>query len=66
MLYLTVGGHPAIGNELNRFISMISSYTNLRYLVVRDNVLNYEGEDKVSKVMARKGGRLVVEPKDTQ
>ena len=59
-------GYPSMGNELNRFISVISSYTRLRYLVVNKDVLSYEGEDKVSKVITRKGGRLVVEPKDSQ
>ena len=65
MLYLTVGGDPAIGNELNRFISMISSYTKLCYLKVNNDVLNYEGEDRVRKVMTRKGGKLAVWPKDS-
>ena len=64
MIYLY--GYPSMGNELNRFISVISSYTKLRYLVVNKDVLSYEGEDKVGKVMARKGGRLVVWPKDSQ
>ena len=59
-------GHPTMGNELNSFISVISSYTKLRYLGVNKDVLNYEGEDKLSKVMARKGGRLVVWRKDSQ
>ena len=59
-------GYPSMGNELNRFISVISSYTKLRYLVVSKDVLSYDGEDKVSKVMTRKGGRLVVVPKDSQ
>ena len=59
-------GYMKIGNEMNRFISVMSSYTKLRYLVVNEDVLNYEGEDKVSKVMTRKGGRLVVWPKDSQ
>ena len=59
-------GFLSMGNELNRFISVISSYTKLRYLVVSEDVLDYEGEDKVSKVMTRKGGRLVVWPKDSQ
>ena len=59
-------GYPLIGNELNRFISVISSYTKLHYLVLNEDVLDYEGEDKVSKVMARKGGRLVVKNKDSQ
>ena len=52
--------HMKMGNELNRFLAMISSYTKLRYLVVNEDVLNYEGEDKVSKVIAKKGGSLVV------
>ena len=52
-----------MGNELNRFISVISSYTKSRYLVVNKDVVSYEGEDKV---MTRKGGRLVVWPKDSQ
>ena len=65
-LFLTVGGDPAIGNELNRFISIISSYTNLRYLVVRDDVLNHEGVSRVREVMARKEGKLVVYGIDSQ
>ena len=68
ILYLTVDGDPAIGNELNRLISMISSYTQLRYLVVSKDVLNYmyEGENPVSKLMTRKGGKLVLADKDRQ
>ena len=58
--------YPSMGNELNKFILVISSYNKLRYLGVNKDVLNYEGEDKVSKVMTRKGGRLVVWPKDSQ
>ena len=59
-------GKLSMGNELNRFISVISSDTKLRYLVVQDDVLSCEGEDKVGTLMARKGGRLVVWPKDSQ
>ena len=66
MLFLTVGGDPAIGNELNRFISMISSYTKLHYLVVSKDVLNYEGVSQVREVMESKGGKLVVENIDSQ
>ena len=54
-------GNPSMGNELNKFIAIFSSYTKLRCLVVSEDVLNFEEEDKVSKVMARKGGRLVVD-----
>ena len=59
-------GKLSIGNELNRFISIISSYNKLRYLVVNKDVFNSDGEDRISKVMTRKGGRLVVWPKDSQ
>ena len=65
-LWTRLCGNPSMGNELNRFISVISSYTRLRCQVVNKDVVSYEGEDKVSKVMERKGGRLVVWPKDSQ
>ena len=64
MIYLC--GNRSMGNDLNRFISIISSYTKLRYLQVNNDVLNYEGEDRVRKVMTRKGGKLAVFPKDSQ
>ena len=66
MLFLTVGGDPAIGDELNRFISMISSYTKLGYLVVSKNVLTYEGVSRVRKVMTSKEGKLAVDEIDSQ
>ena len=66
MLFLRVGGDPAIGDELNRFISMISSYTQLRYLVVSKDVLTYEGVSRVREVMGRNEGKLVVRKIDSQ
>ena len=58
--------NPSMGNEFKTFIAIISSCTKLRYLGVNNDVLNCEEEDKVSKVMTRKRGRLVVWPKDSQ
>ena len=57
-------GNPSIGNELDKFISVISS--NLRYLVVGKDVLNYEGLSRVREVMASNKGKLVVHKKDSQ
>ena len=59
-------GYNSMGNELNRFIAIISSYTKLCYLVVNEDVLDHEAEDKVGKVIAKKGGRLVVRSRDSQ
>ena len=56
----------SIPNELDKFLSMIRDCPKLHYLVVNEGVLDYEGKDRVSKVMARKGGRLVVVDKESQ
>ena len=45
---------------------MISSYTNLCYLVVNKDVLTYEGVSRVREVMGRNEGKLVVEKIDSQ
>ena len=61
-LYLLI----SISDRLNDFLDVIRPYTKLHYLVVNEGVLDGRGEDKVSNVMTRKGGRLVVRPKDSQ
>ena len=58
--------NPSIENDFDMFISIISSYTKLRYLAVNEGELNFKGGDKVSKLMVRKGGRLVVRHEDSQ
>ena len=64
MIYLT--GNASISDRLNDFLDVIRPYTKLHYLIVNEGVLDGQGEDKVSNVMTRKGGRLVVCPKDSQ
>ena len=64
MIYLY--GKPSISDGLNDFLDVIRPYTKLHYLMVNEGVLDERGEDKVSNVMTRKGGRLVVQPKDSQ
>ena len=64
MIYLC--GKPSISDRLNDFLDVIRPYTKLHYLVVTEGVLDGRGEDKISNVMTRKGGRLVVQPKDSQ
>ena len=64
MIY--VRGNPSISDRLNDFLDVIRPYTKLHYLMVDEGVLDGRGEDKVSNVMTRKGGRLVVYPKDSQ
>ena len=64
MIY--VAGKPSISDRLNDFLDVIRPYTKLHYLVVNEGVLDGRGEDIVSNVMTRKGGKLVVYPKDSQ
>ena len=60
------GSGWSLSDRLDDFLDVIRSYTKLHYLVVNEGVLDGQGEDKVSNVMTRKGGRLVVTPKDSQ
>ena len=64
MIYLY--GYLSILDRLNDFLDVIRPYTKLHYLVVREGVLDSEGEDKLRKLMRKKGGRLVVDTKDSQ
>ena len=60
------GSGWSISDRLNDFLDVIRPYTKLHYLVVNEGVLDGRGEDKISNVMTGKGGRLVVQPKDSQ
>ena len=59
-------GKPSISDRLNDFLDVIRPYTKLHYLMINEGVLDGRGEDKTREMMTRKGGRLVVQSKDSQ
>ena len=55
-----------VSNVWTHFIEIISSYKKLHYLVFWEGVLKCREENALRAIMANKGGRLVVTPKDKQ
>ena len=55
-----------VSNVWTDFIEIISSYKKLHYLVFWEGVLKCREENALRAIMANKGGRLVVNPKDKQ
>ena len=63
---LNLYSSSSVSNVWTDFIEIISSYKKLHYLVFWEGVLKCREVDTLKAIMAKKGGRLVVNPKDKE